>query len=597
MSAAVFDVTVPTTLAIHMDPNGGITCGNIVITNNGTEPVEVKDTQITALNGWTLVDYAATTFTDANKGQHKVALQLGSLDSPIAANGGQTTIDVSAKIPYQGAKSTQTDIAQVVLVLGVQAPDASIDWTYTLNGDTITLTGYIGESNDVVVRNKYSVGGKTYDKVELGTTEYVTGTIVIGPFVCSISTSPLTSICFEEGVKLPSYSYLMFYNCSSLTYLDLSCWDTSNVTSMYDMFNGCSRLQTVTLGDKFSFNGATDARLTNLPTPDPNYIPGADGYWYTADGTRYAPSEIPNNTAATYYAVEPVTPKDLTYNISIYLDEAYDDYADNGTFHVEVFAQTDYKLSEPVTITFRKPYYLAGNDASCTLSPVDGGYLGECEVQLYWHYGHYVTMSEVYINNVHVGDMMNMPSMPQMNSVNSEYSFTVNSVQTASVTTLSLDDMGHETQPFDFASLSTSVPSFPAPEPDPTPMPEPNPEPSQYELTISGPAAVETGYTATLAIVKTPEDDTTISWSSSNETIATVDEFGVVTGIGAGEVTISAQVGETVCQWIMTVTDTPDAEADLECRGEANMPILARHAKEPPLAYSCGPYHHCNIKI
>lgn len=117
ISTTVFSVTVPTTVAIHMDANGGITCGDITITNNGTESVIVDDAQMSALNGWTLVDYTSTTFTDANKGQHKVALKLGSLNGTIAAGGGQKTIGVAAKIPYQGVKMTNTAIAQVVFVL------------------------------------------------------------------------------------------------------------------------------------------------------------------------------------------------------------------------------------------------------------------------------------------------------------------------------------------------------------------------------------------------------------------------------------------------------------------------------------------------
>lgn len=119
--------------------------------------------------------------------------------------------------------------------------------------------------------------------------------------------------------------------------------------------------------------------------------------------------------------------------------------------------------------------------------------------------------------------------------------------------------------------------------------PPPAPEPAQYTLTISGPSTVDAGYTTSLDITRTPEDDAAINWTSSDETIATVDEFGVVTGIGAGEVTISAQVGETVCQWIMTVTDIPGVEADLEYRSEGDTPILARYTKEPPLAYSSPP--------
>ena len=37
----------------------------------------------------------------------------------------------------------------------------------------------------------------------------------------------------------------MFNGCSGLTSLDLSKWDTSNVTSMYSMFHGCSKLNII----------------------------------------------------------------------------------------------------------------------------------------------------------------------------------------------------------------------------------------------------------------------------------------------------------------------------------------------------------------
>ena len=41
--------------------------------------------------------------------------------------------------------------------------------------------------------------------------------------------------------------YGMFYNCTSLTSLDLSSFNTSNVTDMYGMFNNCSSLTTLDL--------------------------------------------------------------------------------------------------------------------------------------------------------------------------------------------------------------------------------------------------------------------------------------------------------------------------------------------------------------
>lgn len=138
MAATVFSVTVPTTVAIHMDASGGITCGNITITNNSSGAVLIKDTQVSALNGWTLIDYATTSFTDANKGQHKVALKLSSVDGAISANGGSKTIGVSAKIPRQGAQMTNAAIAQVVFVLEWESsvPDVPAE---ALKSFTITV--------------------------------------------------------------------------------------------------------------------------------------------------------------------------------------------------------------------------------------------------------------------------------------------------------------------------------------------------------------------------------------------------------------------------------------------------------------------------
>lgn len=149
MASTVFSVTVPTTVAIHMDASGGITCGDIVITNNSTDAVLIKDTQVSALNGWTLVDYATTTFTDANKGQHKVALQLSAVDGTISANGGSKTIGVSAKIPRQGAQMTNTSIAQVVFVLGWESPPkAEILQRFSF---TVSESGYARQGSSGIV--------------------------------------------------------------------------------------------------------------------------------------------------------------------------------------------------------------------------------------------------------------------------------------------------------------------------------------------------------------------------------------------------------------------------------------------------------------
>ena len=96
----------------------------------------------------------------------------------------------------------------------------------------------------------------------------------------------------------------MFEGCSSLESLDLSSFDTSSVLELRRTFVGCSSLREVSLGAGFVFKDPDGA----LPTPDPASIPGADGRWYAASGSSYAPADVPSGKADTYYAVRSEVP-------------------------------------------------------------------------------------------------------------------------------------------------------------------------------------------------------------------------------------------------------------------------------------------------
>ena len=54
----------------------------------------------------------------------------------------------------------------------------------------------------------------------------------------------------------------MFYNCSNLSSLDLSSWDTSNVTDMNNLFGFCDKLTTV--GDISNWNTSKVTDMTAL---------------------------------------------------------------------------------------------------------------------------------------------------------------------------------------------------------------------------------------------------------------------------------------------------------------------------------------------
>ena len=103
----------------------------------------------------------------------------------------------------------------------------------------------------------------------------------------------------------------MFQNCSNLTTLDLSNWNTNKVTDMNYMFTNMHKLQQITLGANFKFKGtATTPATGSLPTPNKNYITGADGKWYniaTQVGyTAEAVAQLPSGEARTFSAIAPV---------------------------------------------------------------------------------------------------------------------------------------------------------------------------------------------------------------------------------------------------------------------------------------------------
>ena len=69
-------------------------------------------------------------------------------------------------------------------------------------------------------------------------------------------------------------------------------------------------------------------------------------------------------------------------------------------------------------------------------------------------------------------------------------------------------------------------------------------------------ASVQVGDSFKLTATIEPANATdAVVWVSSDETIATVDEDGVVTGVKAGEATIIAEAGSKTAECKVTVTD------------------------------------------
>ena len=83
-----------------------------------------------------------------------------------------------------------------------------------------------------------------------------------------------------------------------------------------------------------------------------------------------------------------------------------------------------------------------------------------------------------------------------------------------------------------------------------------NPD-SITSVVINGPKTVNVGQTVTLVAGVTGDETNSVTWSSSDDTIATVSDSGVVTGVKAGSVTITATsvINPTVSgTWSLTVS-------------------------------------------
>ena len=107
------------------------------------------------------------------------------------------------------------------------------EYYYKLNEEksTIKLIEYIGTNTELVVPGTAVVNGKTYT-TELKECDSFT----------TIWGSNIVKISFEEGIILPSDCSDMFNGCKGLIELDISKFDTSNVTDMSAMFYECPNL-------------------------------------------------------------------------------------------------------------------------------------------------------------------------------------------------------------------------------------------------------------------------------------------------------------------------------------------------------------------
>ena len=110
----------------------------------------------------------------------------------------------------------------------------------------------------------------------------------------------------------------MFRRCSKLTSLDLSNWDTSNVTKMGSMFYYCSSLTTICVGDEWSTDEVMnssymfykDTKLVGAVSYNSSKVDASMANWKTGYLT-YAQRQN-GGTFATKFAVQPAESREVS---------------------------------------------------------------------------------------------------------------------------------------------------------------------------------------------------------------------------------------------------------------------------------------------
>ncbi|MGN1390623.1 MAG: SpaA isopeptide-forming pilin-related protein [Sharpea porci] len=136
-----------------------------------------------------------------------------------------------------------------------------INFQRTIKGSEVTLTKFTGSVTSINIYPTAVIGGNTY------TVKIVAGLFSKDTSPAALNLKEVSFIGGSQGVKTAGTDIsTLFYNNSSVTNVDLSGLDTSNVTQMYSLFNNATALKSVTFvrGNIHFFNTSHVENMTSM---------------------------------------------------------------------------------------------------------------------------------------------------------------------------------------------------------------------------------------------------------------------------------------------------------------------------------------------
>lgn len=180
------------------------------------------------------------------------------------------------------------------------------DWTYKLDSTakTIQLQVYNGSDVNYVVPSSATISGVTYTTFLAGG-DKIDKTLLNNSNHTGLWTGSLQSLSFSKGIRLYSDLSYLFYGNVKLTSLDLSSFDTSQVTNMEGMFYNCNALQSLNVSSFDTHNVTNMSRMFQLST-DP--LEGAS--LQNLDVSNFNTRNV-NNMSSMFYGATCVKSLDL----------------------------------------------------------------------------------------------------------------------------------------------------------------------------------------------------------------------------------------------------------------------------------------------
>jgi len=202
-------------VSISLENNPGIVSMTLQVAydTNILTLVEVKDAGVFGVtnhkpelqNPYTLAWENDTALTDFTVTGTIVTLFFDV--SATAEKGATSTVEVSYNYEKNDILNAALDkvkfeIENGSVTVGEPEANAISDFTYTVSGTEMTITGYTGGARDVIIGSKYTVGGVEYTVVAIADEAFVENT-------------DITSVVIPETVKYIGEA--AFYDCTSLT--------------------------------------------------------------------------------------------------------------------------------------------------------------------------------------------------------------------------------------------------------------------------------------------------------------------------------------------------------------------------------------------